>query len=73
MNFERGFVDPNGITGREWFKHVIYAPGLWSGYASRVFPAIVEAIDADDPELLKYAQQRAAHCLYNASEQLKAD
>lgn len=72
-SFERGFIDLNGITGREWFKHVIYAPGLWTGYASRVFPAIVEAFDANDPELLKYALERAAHSVYNASELLKAD
>jgi N-acetylated-alpha-linked acidic dipeptidase len=30
--FERGFIDPEGITSRPWFKHVVYAPSLWKGY-----------------------------------------
>lgn len=71
--FERGFIDPEGIKGREWFKHVVYAPGLWTGYASQEFPAIVEAIEANDPEQIKDAVSQAAKGISAAAEWLKVD
>lgn len=30
---ERMFLFQEGLDGRPWFKHVIFAPGLWTGYA----------------------------------------
>jgi N-acetylated-alpha-linked acidic dipeptidase len=45
---ERQFLHQKGLDGREWFKHVIFAPGVWTGYAGAVFPGLVEAIDAKD-------------------------
>lgn len=30
---ERHFLYPAGLDGRSWFKHVVFAPGLWTGYA----------------------------------------
>lgn len=45
---ERQFLYDEGLDGRPWFKHVIYAPGLWTGYAGAVFPGLVEAIDDKD-------------------------
>lgn len=32
-NLERQFLYSKGLDGRNWFKHVIFAPGLWTGYA----------------------------------------
>jgi N-acetylated-alpha-linked acidic dipeptidase len=45
---ERQFLYPEGLDGRPYFKHVIFAPGIWTGYAGAVFPGLVEAIDAKD-------------------------
>jgi N-acetylated-alpha-linked acidic dipeptidase len=45
---ERQFLHPEGLGGRPWFKHIVFAPGLWTGYAGAVFPGLVEAIDARD-------------------------
>ena len=45
---ERQFLYADGLDGRPWFKHVIFAPGLWTGYAGAVFPGLVEAIDEHD-------------------------
>jgi hypothetical protein len=49
---ERHFIDMNGIAGRSWYRHAIYAPGEWTGYKAQgnlslytEFPAIHEAID----------------------------
>jgi N-acetylated-alpha-linked acidic dipeptidase len=30
---ERHFLHEEGLDGRSWFKHVVFAPGLWTGYA----------------------------------------
>ncbi|KAK3394368.1 hypothetical protein B0H63DRAFT_460740 [Podospora didyma] len=45
---ERGFLYDQGLDGRPWFKHVVFAPGLWTGYAGAVFPGLVESIDSED-------------------------
>jgi N-acetylated-alpha-linked acidic dipeptidase len=45
---ERQFLYQKGLDGRSWFKHVIFAPGVWTGYAGAVFPGLVEAIDDKD-------------------------
>ncbi|KAF9732575.1 hypothetical protein PMIN06_005643 [Paraphaeosphaeria minitans] len=45
---ERQFLYKHGLDGRSWFKHVVFAPGKWTGYAGATFPGIVEAIDEKD-------------------------
>lgn len=42
---ERQFLYGPGLDSRTWFKHVVFAPGLWTGYAGATFPGIVEALD----------------------------
>lgn len=34
---ERDFLYPEGLDGRSWFKHVVFAPGLWTGYSGGEF------------------------------------
>lgn len=45
---ERQFLYEKGLDGRHWFKHVTFAPGLWTGYSGAVFPSLAEAIDRVD-------------------------
>lgn len=47
--FERSFLYKKGLDGRSWFKHVIFAPGRWTGYAGETFPGLMEAIDSKSP------------------------
>jgi N-acetylated-alpha-linked acidic dipeptidase len=49
---ERAFLLPNGLPGRPWFKHAIYAPGLTTGYASWTLPGIRQAIIDGDHDML---------------------
>ncbi|KAF2730936.1 Zn-dependent exopeptidase [Polyplosphaeria fusca] len=42
---ERQFLYAPGLDERPWFKHIVFAPGKWTGYAGATFPGIVEAID----------------------------
>ncbi|KAI9781310.1 MAG: hypothetical protein M1839_006103 [Geoglossum umbratile] len=44
--FERQFLYPQGLDERPWFKHVVFAPGIWTGYSGATFPGLVESITA---------------------------
>ncbi len=43
---EADFINPAGLPNRPWYKHVIFAPGEYTGYAPVVIPGVTEAIDA---------------------------
>jgi N-acetylated-alpha-linked acidic dipeptidase len=45
---EGDFLAPEGLPGRPWFRHTIFAPGEYTGYAAVVIPGVNEAIDAHD-------------------------
>jgi N-acetylated-alpha-linked acidic dipeptidase len=55
---ERAMLDPQGLPHRSWFRHVIYAPGEYTGYAAVVIPGVNEALDKGDSERTR--QQLAA-------------
>jgi N-acetylated-alpha-linked acidic dipeptidase len=42
---ERRLLDQAGLPGRPWFRHVVYAPGLTTGYGVKTFPGVREAIE----------------------------
>ena len=45
---ERALLLPEGLPNRSWFRHSIYAPGEYTGYAAVVIPGVNEALDAGD-------------------------
>jgi N-acetylated-alpha-linked acidic dipeptidase len=45
---ESDMLAPEGLPGRPWFKHTIFAPGEYTGYAAVVIPGVNEAIDNHD-------------------------
>jgi N-acetylated-alpha-linked acidic dipeptidase len=45
---EQMLTDPRGLPGRTWFKHMIYAPGLYTGYAVKTVPGVRESIEHRD-------------------------
>ncbi len=45
---EGGLLDPKGLPGRSWFKHTVFAPGEYTGYAAVVIPGVNEAVEAAD-------------------------
>jgi len=42
---ERVLLDPEGLPKRPWFKDMMYAPGLYTGYGVKTLPAVREAIE----------------------------
>ena len=45
LQSERALTDANGLPGRPWFKHQLYAPGFYTGYGVKTVPAVREAIE----------------------------
>jgi N-acetylated-alpha-linked acidic dipeptidase len=58
IDAERAVLIPEGLPGRPWYRHAIYAPGEYTGYAAVVIPGVNEAIDKHDPDRTR--QQLAA-------------
>jgi N-acetylated-alpha-linked acidic dipeptidase len=42
---ERKLTNAEGLPNRPWFKHQLYAPGFYTGYAVKTVPAVREAIE----------------------------
>ena len=50
-----------GLPGRDWYKHLIYAPGLYTGYGVKTLPGVREAIEQNRwDEANQYALLTAA-------------
>jgi len=45
MESERRLTTPEGVLRRTWYKHMLYAPGVYSGYGVKTLPGIREAIE----------------------------
>ena len=67
---ERALLVPEGLPHRSWFRHAIYAPGEYTGYAAVVIPGVNEALDKGDADrasqqlaILAAALERAAKTL----------
>jgi N-acetylated-alpha-linked acidic dipeptidase len=45
LRSERSFLSKDGLPERPWFKHQIYAPGAYTGYAVKTLPAVRESIE----------------------------
>ncbi|MBD8871939.1 transferrin receptor-like dimerization domain-containing protein [Rhodanobacter sp. DHB23] len=43
---EQSLTSPDGLPGRTWFRHMIYAPGMLTGYGVKTVPGVREALEA---------------------------
>ena len=68
---ERQFLLRDGLPGRAWFKHAIYAPGVTTGYASWPLPAVRQAIEENDHRALGQAVQALVPRIQAATEAMK--
>jgi N-acetylated-alpha-linked acidic dipeptidase len=42
---EQALTSKGGLPGRDWYKHMIYAPGLYTGYGAKTLPYVREAVE----------------------------
>ncbi|MCL5287145.1 MAG: M28 family peptidase [Acidobacteria bacterium] len=45
ISSERKLTHADGLPGRAWFQHMIYAPGFYTGYGVKTIPGVREAIE----------------------------
>ena len=45
MATERKLITAEGLPGRPWYRHELYAPGVYTGYGVKTLPAVREAIE----------------------------
>ncbi|HEV7241763.1 MAG TPA: M28 family metallopeptidase [Thermoanaerobaculia bacterium] len=45
MQLERALTRDEGLPQRPWYRHHVYAPGLYTGYGVKTFPAVRESIE----------------------------
>jgi N-acetylated-alpha-linked acidic dipeptidase len=60
---ERKLASPEGLPGRPWFQHLIYAPGQYTGYGVKTIPGVREAIEQKKWKEAEEQIVRAANAL----------
>lgn len=45
-HMEESLTDSAGLPRRTWFKHMIYAPGMLTGYGVKTLPGVREALES---------------------------
>ncbi len=67
---ERALLVPEGLPHRNWYRHAIYAPGEYTGYAAVVIPGVNEALDKGDSERFRQQLAVLAAALERAAKSL---
>ncbi|KAL0714418.1 hypothetical protein Bca4012_021397 [Brassica carinata] len=71
MLAERGFLDSEGIKGKEWFKHLVYGPAAEQESKLGFFPGIADAIATNSSEgVIEHEIWRVARAIQRASKAL---
>jgi len=52
-----------GLPNRSWFKHLLYAPGYYTGYGVKTIPGVREAIEQHEWSLANQQIERVAAAL----------
>jgi N-acetylated-alpha-linked acidic dipeptidase len=78
LQAERQLTDDAGLPKRPWYRHMLYAPGFYTGYAVKTMPGVREAMEQKsyaeaEHEIVRVAAalQREAALLDSASSQLE--
>lgn len=68
---ERQFIDPRGLRGRVWYKHQIYAPGFYTGYAAQPLTDFRQALDDRNSTQAKESLERIVEAIKRTTTTLK--
>ncbi len=68
---ERAFLLSAGLPNRPWFRHAIYAPGEYTGYAAVVLPGVNEALDASEAERARAQLAAVVDAIHRAAATLE--
>jgi N-acetylated-alpha-linked acidic dipeptidase len=71
LDAERALLLPQGLPHRPWYRHAIYAPGEYTGYAAVVIPGVNEALDKGDSDRAREQLASLTAALGRASKLLE--
>jgi N-acetylated-alpha-linked acidic dipeptidase len=69
VDVERAFLGADGIPGRPWYRHLIFAPKFT--YAPEVLPGVAEAVHDRDESRADREARRLAEAIRRAAELLR--
>jgi len=69
MQVERNWLNPDGIPGRPWFKHILY--GARYTYAHLELPGLTEAVEKQDWPTAKQQAEILERALHNNTQLLR--
>jgi N-acetylated-alpha-linked acidic dipeptidase len=68
IDSEHKLTTTEGLPNRPWYKHQLYAPGFYTGYAVKTVPAVRESIELKQWKQADEAIVRVAHVLEGEAE-----
>jgi N-acetylated-alpha-linked acidic dipeptidase len=71
VEVEQALLAPGGLGGRPWYRHTIYAPGTYTGYAAVVLPGVREALDQKNWDGAKREMRALEAALSRATKKLE--
>ncbi|HEX6315395.1 MAG TPA: transferrin receptor-like dimerization domain-containing protein, partial [Gemmatimonadaceae bacterium] len=69
-DFERTLTSNQGLPRRPWYRHLLYAPGYYTGYGVKTMPAAREAIEQKQWEEAEREMARIAAAMESAATQV---
>ena len=72
IDTERKLTNSAGLPGRSWYKHQIYAPGVYTGYEAKAIPAVREAMEQKQWHIAEQAIASAAKAIQDEAAQVNA-
>jgi N-acetylated-alpha-linked acidic dipeptidase len=69
---EHKLTNPEGLPRRPWYKHLIYAPGFYTGYGAKTLPGIREGIEEKRYQEAEREVTRVAQALENYAAAIDA-
>ncbi|MBS1834145.1 MAG: M28 family peptidase [Acidobacteria bacterium] len=71
MKTERALLLSQGLPRREWYKHQLYAPGLYTGYGVKTLPGVREALEAGRNDEATQQAANVAKALRHCAAQIE--
>jgi N-acetylated-alpha-linked acidic dipeptidase len=68
---ERLLTRDEGLNGRPWYKHHVYAPGFYTGYGVKTIPGVREAIEQREYDIVEEQVKIAAEVLNGMAERIE--
>jgi N-acetylated-alpha-linked acidic dipeptidase len=69
---EHKLTTPEGLPGRFWYKHELYAPGVYTGYAAKAIPAVREGLEQKKWKEAEESAARVAKVLESEAQHISA-